>query len=396
MVSYLNMGKGIPKELMSEDYSMKRLIGVLITVVFGISLFTATYNMRGEVSNKIKLSDEWVLDESVKEYEIADYDLSKYVTLGDLEGITIDVNYSEISDDLVLSRIDEILLDYPQYRAIEKMTAENGDLVNISYVGTMDGAEFEGGSSDDSYVTLGSGEMVPGFEDGILGMNVGDTKEIKVTFPENYYSEYAGKDAVFTITLKAISEEYQLFYEDLTDEFVQNEFSIESKQALFDIVKDSMTQEADSEKESAAFDNLMTKALEISTVEVPKELLDYKVLSYLSKLKAAVNKAGMSMDVYLTNYYGQTEEEFYLSVEEMVGTSVKKQMLLAYFAELKGIELEEEAYASYKSSFIQYYGYNSEEELYNDFPEAELRISCLCNQVSEYLLSVININYIPE
>ncbi|MCR5374210.1 MAG: trigger factor [Lachnospiraceae bacterium] len=375
---------------------MKRIIGVLITFVFGLSLFGATYNMRGEVENTAVLSDEWVLDESVKEYEIADYNLSKYVTLGDLEGITFELNYSEVTDASVLSRIDEILLDYPQYRNIDKMTAENGDVVNISYVGTIAGEAFDGGTSDDSFVTLGSGEMIPGFEEGILGMNVGETKEVKVTFPDNYYSEYAGKDAVFTITLKAISEEYYFTYEDVTDEFVQENFSIGGKQEFFDILRENLTEEADGEKENAAFDNLMNKALEISTVEIPEELLDYKVLTYLAKLKVAINKAGMSVDVYLRNYYGQTEEEFYASVEEMIGTSLKKQMILAYYAELNGIELDEEAYGSYKNSFIQYYGYNSEEELYNDFPEAELKVSCLCNQVLEHLLSVININYIPE
>ena len=70
-------------------------------------------------------------------------------------------------------------------------------------------------------------------------------------------------------------------------------------------------------------------------------------------------------------------------------------MILAYYAEVNDIKLDEEVYNSYKASFIQYYGYNSEEELYKDYPEAELRISCLSNQVIEHLLSVININYIP-
>ena len=375
---------------------MKRLIGVLLVLVFGVSLFGATYTMRGETSAKAdNISNGWVIDENTKSYEVADYNLSDYVTLGDIDNISLDVPYEEVTDDSIIAQINDLLLDYPGHSVVNKETAELNDIVNISYVGTIDGEEFEGGSDDNGYVTLGSASMIPGFEEGILGMTLGETRVLNLTFPDNYYPEYAGKDVEFTVTLKAIVEEVQLTYETIDDAFVRDTFGLDGVEALFNYLKEYAISNLESEKENKALELLMEKMLEISEVEVPKELVEYKTLSYLAKLKAGINKAGMSVDVYLQNYYNQTEEEFYESVKGMIYESVEKQMLLAYYAEVNGIELDEEVYNSYKSSFIQYYGYNSEEELYKDYPEAELRISCLSNQVIEHLLSVIKINYIP-
>ena len=312
--------------------------------------------------------------------------------------MSVDVPYTEVNDDTIRTQINDFLVDYPGHKVINKQTVENGDVVNIAYVGTMNGEEFDGGTDDNGYVTIGSGAMIPGFEEGLLGMMVGETRTLNLTFPENYYEEYAGKDVTFTVTAKAIVEEYQMTYETLDDEFVMDMFGIygiETVEDLFNYFKESALSESESAKEDDAFNAVMDKMLNISEVNVPQELIDYKTLSYLAKLREGINKAGMSVDVYLQNYYGQTEEEFYVSVEDMVRESLEKQMLLAYYAEVKGIELDEEAYESYKFSFMQYYQYQSEDELYKDYPEAELRISCLCNQVVDYLLDAVNINYIP-
>ncbi|MBO4213945.1 MAG: trigger factor [Lachnospiraceae bacterium] len=377
---------------------MKRLIGVITVLVFGLGLFGASFNMRGEINNinKSSASDNWVIDENTKAYEIADYDLSKYVTLGDIDNISVEVPYTEVTDEFVIEKINEIVAEYPGHRVIDKTTVENGDIVNISYVGTIDGIEFEGGSDDNGFVTIGSGSMVPGFEEGILGLNVGETKSVNVTFPDNYYAEYAGKDAVFEITVKAIVEEVQMTYENIDDAFVMDTFGVETVQELFDQVKNYHIEDSESHRKSDAFDAIMNKVMEISEVNVPKELLDYKVLSYLAQLKSGIEKAGMSVDVYLANYYQMTEEEFYTNVEGIVKESLEKQMVLSRYAETKGIELDEEAYASYKMSFMQYYGYADEEALYKDYPESEIKTACLCNQVSEHLLDVIDIDYIAE
>lgn len=86
-------------------------------------------------------------------------------------------------------------------------TAKEGDLVKIDFVGKMDGEAFDGGSASGQIVELGAGQYIPGFEDGIIGMKRGETKEINVTFPDYYYEELAGKDAVFEITVQNIYRE---------------------------------------------------------------------------------------------------------------------------------------------------------------------------------------------
>ena len=118
-------------------------------------------------------------DDSSESYE-------KYVTLGDYTGMTIDRIKTTVTDDDVQEEVQNDLYANADYTEVTDRAAQNGDTVNIDYIGKIDGAEFDGGSDADFDLELGSGTFLSDFEDGIVGMKTGETKDITVTFPEDY------------------------------------------------------------------------------------------------------------------------------------------------------------------------------------------------------------------
>ena len=142
----------------------------------------------------------------VESFSYMEEDLSAYVTVGEFKNLTVTIpTVDEVTDEEVKNHAVSHLSHAEDPETLESGVAAEGNLVNIDFIGTMDGEEFEGGSDEDTGLLLGSGTMIDGFESGIVGMAIGETKTIDVTFPEDYDTEeLAGKPAQFEITLNAI------------------------------------------------------------------------------------------------------------------------------------------------------------------------------------------------
>ena len=142
--------------------------------------------------------------------------VEKYVTIADYKGITLDNSVPEVTDEDIENRIAENLKDNSVEVTDENAVIQNGDTATINFVGTKDGEAFEGGTGNNYDLVIGSGTMIPGFEEGIVGMKKGETKDVPVTFPESYRnSELAGQDAVFQITVQSFKRP-----PELTDDWV--------------------------------------------------------------------------------------------------------------------------------------------------------------------------------
>ena len=144
-----------------------------------------------------------------------------YVTITKYKGVEIDkVDADAVSDNDVEAQINSVLQSKSTTTEVTDRAAQTGDTVTIDYEGKKDGVAFDGGTATDAQLTLGSGQFIDGFEDGVVGHNIGDTFDLDLTFPENYGNEdLAGQAVVFTVTLKGIS---QTDVPELTDEFVQS------------------------------------------------------------------------------------------------------------------------------------------------------------------------------
>ncbi len=298
------------------------------------------------------------VDEAKLQY-LKDFDATKYVELGEYKGMEITVpKADEVTDATVEETISTILAYYPQrVEVTDRDTAQNGDVTDIKYVGTVDGVEFEGGSADSYFLTLGSGQFIDGFEDGVIGMKVGETKDLNLKFPEAYGSaDLAGKDAVFTVTLNGI---YTEEVPELTDEIVSTIDPTLSNVAEFkESVKESLIEDAASMRENAVEEAIITKLSEISTVNsIPSGFSARVAATLMENVNEAAASYQMDPATIAQYYYGVDPENFQQGINDFVNNTVGAQyMIIGAIAKKEGFEISDEELDKLMQEEIDEYG----------------------------------------
>ena len=280
---------------------------------------------------------------------------SDYVTLpDDYAAITIDAALGEVSDEDVNAFIEQnYLSNFATTEQVTDRAAADGDTVNIDYVGTVDGVEFDGGSTQGqgTNLTLGSGAYIPGFEEQIVGHTPGETFDVNVTFPEEYTEELAGKDAVFETTLNYINETVT---PELTDDWVAENLAEATP------FTDVATLNAYAQRQ-VAFNNqcndvyaaLRDKATFSDTL--PEEALEYYRNNFRYEIYSMAQSYGVSMnDVAQGNGY-DTVEDFVTAAESLVEAQLQQALLLQAVAEKSGLQCDTE---TLNAEFSNYAGTN--------------------------------------
>ena len=193
------------------------------------------------------------------------------IVLVDASGITVERMISSIEDTDVDTMIDLLLSQQTQWTEVLRAAADT-DQINIDFEGYLDGEAFDGGAAQGHDLVLGSNSMIPGFEDGILGMETGQDKDITVTFPEDYNAaELAGKDAVFTIKVNTVSEATK---PELNEEFFARFNPKEEGEAGFRAeIRSNMSREMNQALKAKLKNNLLNAYLALNTFDVPKALV---------------------------------------------------------------------------------------------------------------------------
>lgn len=311
-----------------------------------------------------------------------------YVTLGDYKGITVEAAKEEITDEKVEEEY-ELQISYfgtEIYDVYTEGTVAEGDVVNIDYEGKKDGVAFDGGTAEGYDLEIGSGSFIEGFEDGLIGVKVGETVDLELTFPEGYQAEeLAGQDVVFTVTVNEIKRAP----EEITDAHIEQATSGEYKDiaSFKEYIRNYLEEEAQETYETTILSNaidLICEAAEIS--EYPQDLVDYCVNDMVNYYTQYASYYGMEFEDFITAYFGLTAEEFDEQVLAAVQISVKKELTLAAIAETEGIEVSEEEYEASCEEYKTAYGYETVEELVASVGgENVVRVSLLLEKVDEYI-----------
>ena len=195
---------------------MKKMTAVLLAAVMAFSL-AACGGEDTDGTTAAETEESSSTDETEAAAEEPEYfsafnldNLSDYVQLGEYKGIEVTAQDTTVTDEDVETELQsQVENATPIYEEITEGTVADGDVVNIDYEGTLDGVAFDGGTDTDFNLTIGSGQFIDGFEDGLIGKNIGDTVELNLTFPEDYTvnSDLAGQDVVFTVTINYVQGE---------------------------------------------------------------------------------------------------------------------------------------------------------------------------------------------
>lgn len=293
-----------------------------------------------------------------------EYDVKDYVKLGNYKKISVEIDKSyEITDEARETYANSIVSYYPMNVEVDEPVAD-GHVVNIDYYGQMDGVAFEGGTAAGAQLEIGSDSFIDGFEDGLIGYKKGDEVELNLTFPEDYHNtEMAGKDVVFEVSINAVYEPKQITYEEITDEYVLANFGASSGVTSVEDFNAIMEENLQSNLEMAIQDAYLDKLVEISEVTFPEGLLDERVAETMVSYEQQVAYYGMTLEDYLSTYYGQTEEEFTTDLKQEMEATLREELVLeALVAELK-CEVTSTEFASFVSYFASSYNMSEEEFL---------------------------------
>ena len=273
------------------------------------------------------------------------------IKLGEYKGIEAPRASTEVTDDEVDREIKSVQQRNARIVDVDR-PAEMGDTVELSYKGTIDGVEFEGGSSDSYELELGSGSFIPGFEEQVVGISAGEERDVNVTFPEQYHSaDVAGKAAVFHIKAAAVKVKE---LPELDDEFAKDV----SEYDTLEEYKASVAAELKKAKE-ARVDNefrslVLEKVADNAEGDVPEVMIDERVNNYVNNYAANLQAQGLSMDMYL-QFMGTTLDEFKNTLRPSAGKSIKVDLALEKVAEAENLQPTEEAIeAEFKSIAEQY------------------------------------------
>ncbi len=316
---------------------------------------------------------------------VAGVTASDYITLPDDLNLTLSDEANTVSDEDVSDYINNnILVNYTTTNQITDRAAADGDSVNIDFVGTVDGEEFDGGSSEGYDLTLGSGSFIDGFEDQIVGHMPGETFDVNVTFPEDYQAtDLAGKDAVFSTTLNYISETVT---PELTDDFVKE--NLNDSLGLSDVASLN-SYISDMLLFSQQTNELYTQLSNTLSVqgEAPAELTKYFEDYYLESPYLYAQMYGMTLDSFL-QANGYDDAASYLETSrDYINGAVQQTLIMQALAEKYGITCPTE---TLESQFQEYFGSSDTSSYVNYYGENYLKMSILNDLVMEHLVEEVN------
>ena len=243
---------------------------------------------------------------------------------------------------------------------VEDRELKNNDIPTIDFEGFVDGVAFEGGKGENFELTIGSGQFIPGFEEALIGMKIGDERDINVTFPEDYHAEnLAGKEAMFKVKLISIKEK---ILPELDDEFAKDVSEFETleeyKKDVEKKVKEQKENQAKAEVESKAIEKL----LENTEVEIPVSMIDDEVEKMLQEFSANLSYQGLDLDTYC-KYVNTTVDEFKKTLRPNADKDVKLQLALEAVVKQENLEVTEEEIKEKVEELAKQYGSDNADTL---------------------------------
>lgn len=277
------------------------------------------------------------------------------VTLGDYKALNYELEEVTVTDEEVENEINKTLERKGDLELKEDGTVEDGDTVVIDFEGFKDEVAFDGGKADNYELVIGSHSFIPGFEEQVVGMKSEETKDINVTFPEDYHvEELKGAPVVFKVTVHEIKKKV---LPTLDDEFVK-ELKIENVEtvdAYKEHVKESILAGKKAEAERKADEKLLKALCDEATINIPSVMIEKETEAMLNDQAARLQYQGIPFDQYL-KIIGQTREDIKKQLEESATARIKTTLCLEEVAKLENLEASDEDIEKYYDDMAKGYG----------------------------------------
>ncbi len=261
------------------------------------------------------------------------------IEISDYKGIKAPKEVKEITDEDIEKQIEIIRKKNARIVSVDDRAAQMDDEVVIDFEGFFGDEAFEGGKGEDHPLRLGSGQFIPGFEDQIVGHNIGDEFDVNVTFPEDYQmSDYAGKEATFKCKLKSISYEE---LPEINDDLVKDATEFDTVAEYKDDIKTKLEEAAVSQADSAFENAVMTALIEKVDAPIPNCMYEQRIDALMRSFEQQLAQQGMDIKLYF-QYTGMDMDSFRETYRDRAVSEVKLRLALEKIADLENIEISEE------------------------------------------------------
>ena len=353
---------------------MKKRVMALLLCMAMVLTMTACGGSDSDTAKNTENTEAGMPVVDLAKYE---YDYTDYVTLCDYTAIPVELAEDyEITEENVEAYVKEVFTYYgPFYVADEtKTVVAEGDIVNVDYVGKLNGVAFEGGTAPNQNIDVsgncaagGYTAYIDGFTTGLLGAEVGTTVDCDVTFPENYgNAELAGKAVVFTFTVNSIQRE--ISFEEMDDTVVQENFGVASVEEFYATIREGLVSDGEYYKMQDSNEDIQQYLIDNCTVDIPADYFA-DLMQAFRNFYVWQNCDGddAKLEEYLTTNFGYTLDQAETEWKEYLTLLVKLEFILGAIAEDMGVELDMEAYEASLSEYVAYYGLENAEPVFESY-----------------------------
>ena len=306
--------------------------------------------------------------------------VEKYITIGEYKGLTLDNTVDAITDDDVQAQIDEDLKDKAEPVSD---AAKEGDLVTVNYTGTKDGQTFDGGTANNYDFVIGDGQMFEEFENGVIGMKKGDTKEIKIDFPSDYADEtLAGKEVIYKVTVQNVRREGEL-----TDEWVAKNTDYTTVDDYRESIRSELEKNAKESAQEVLKNTAWSTVLENSEVkEYPQEDVDKAVSEFKKSMEVYAKQADMTLEEF-TDSQGISQDDFDEQCQQYAEGKVKQNLIVQGIMDAEGLSLDDKESLQLQEELVKQMGAGNLAELVGTYGQDYVDESVGLLRVEDFIIS---------
>lgn len=261
------------------------------------------------------------------------------VTLGDYMGVEVEKTPVEVTDEEIQKEIDKERENNSRMIDVDDRAVENGDIIKLDFEGFVDGVAFDGGKGENYSLTIGSGSFIPGFEDQLVGVKIGEDAEVNVTFPEEYQAkELAGKAAVFKCKVNEIKVKE---LPEADDDFAKDVSEFDTMDEYKEDIRRNLTEKKEKEAKTAKQNKVVAKIVENAQMDIPDAMVDEQVRQMADDFARRIQSQGLSIDQYF-QFTGMTAEKLFEQMRPEAMKRIQNSLVLEAIAKAENIEISDE------------------------------------------------------
>lgn len=306
------------------------------------------------------------------------------VKLGKYKGIALKKVEYKVTDEDIKHELEEMADRNARITSVEDGTVAEKDIAVIDFEGFVDDVPFEGGKDENYELEIGSKTFIPGFEDQVIGMKVDEERDVKVKFPDEYFSvELAGKDAIFKVKLHDIKRKE---LPKIDDEFAKDVSEFDTLEELKNSIKEKLETENANKEKYETQENAMKAVCDATDIEIPSGMVETEIDKILKDIETKLSYQGLDMKQYI-KMMGKTDEDVRKEYEEQAKTSVKSRLVIEAIVKAENIEASEEEVSEKINEMANNYGRKVEDLQNNEH---------LVNYIKENLVAEKAVKFVVD